>query len=371
MVVIALLTFTADCSPKKLTTSSNICRPGGLKPTVTVADSSHLLVGWDGVFLGCAGQNVTVILDDLVTTVQVEEKSTSWYADPCLKHTVVVKLPYEDTKHKVVYNENTFKPLNTRRYGGLLEDVRQSICRNTEVTNLTDALLDIPERIGRCILSGNEVNIKKATQQWEPDYFQLKIVNPDESDDSLTIDVEMERPWPRACACKPSHLLPEVWIANSSHLGIHWNGSFTQCNNETINSVTVTLDNQDITTNIENMNHYIPSDPCENHTILVTLNYEDESTQYSTEMFHVEIDPALCQAPFPAVALILVATLLVILIVVLAIFCNTRSNLSGDRSQSQSTISTGSPGPLCPGQYTPIIVHHVPDASYLPNYQQG
>ena len=381
MVMIALLTFTAHCSPGRLNPSTNDCRPGGLKPTVTVGNSSHLLVGWEGVFLGCAGQSVRVALDGLVTSVKVEEKSTARLADPCLKHTVVVKLPYEDSKyeHKLVYNEHTFKQHSHRRYGGLLGDVRQSICRKTQVDNYTTGSLDIPAKISRCILSGNEVKIEKATHSWEPNYFQLEIIDPDDANDSVHIDVEMNNARPNACACTPSGRPPKVGFANSSHLWINWNGSFTQCNKETIDFVTVTLDNRNTTTKFDTVNHYLSYDPCVNHTILVTLNLKDESidntvaTQFSTEMIHVKNNTTLChsQPVVPVVALVLMATLLIILIVSIAIFCIRRNSLSRKHSQSQSSISSGSPDPLRPGQYTPIIVHHVPDSSYLPNYQQG
>ena len=134
VLVIALLAVTAHCFNGGLNPSTSDCQPGGLEPTVTVGSSSHLLVGWQAVFLGCAGEELEVALDEIVTKVNVEEKSTFRYADPCLKHTVVVKVPNKDSKyeHKLVYNENTFKPLNTRLYGGLLEGVRQSICSKVQ-----------------------------------------------------------------------------------------------------------------------------------------------------------------------------------------------------------------------------------------------
>ena len=92
------------------------------------------MVSWERVFLGCAGRKVEVTLDGQVTRIQEEQASTAIAADVCLMHTVKVALEQEeDSRHLLVYNENTWL------YGGLLEDVRHTICTKRQMENLVEA----------------------------------------------------------------------------------------------------------------------------------------------------------------------------------------------------------------------------------------
>ena len=192
MVTMAWLVSVVHSSNSSLRDIDN-CRQGSFEPKVTVANSSHLLVSWEGVFPGCSRRKVEVILDKKVTRIQVEQMSTALPADVCQKHTVTVALEHEDSTHAhvLVFNENTFKIANTRRYGGLLEDVRHTICRKSHEDNYTVVSLDIPEKISRCILSGNEAKVEQRKQIWEPNFIQMEIINPEVANESLTIDVEL------------------------------------------------------------------------------------------------------------------------------------------------------------------------------------
>ena len=179
-----LLASTVHSTNSSLRDIDN-CQQGSLEPKVTVANSSHLLVSWEGVFLKCAGRKVEVTLDSQVTRIQVERMAIALPADVCLKHKVMVALEHEDSRHAyvLVYNENTSNMSNTQRYGGLFGDVRHKICLKTQKDNYTRVSLDIPEKIRGCILSENEVNIVEGKQIWEPNFIQMEITNPEVPND--------------------------------------------------------------------------------------------------------------------------------------------------------------------------------------------
>ena len=398
MVTIAWLVSVVHSSNSSLRDIDN-CRQGSFEPKVTVANSSHLLVSWEGVFPGCSRRKVEVILDKKVTRIQVEQMSTALPADVCQKHTVTVALEHEDSTHAhvLVFNENTFKIANTRRYGGLLEDVRHTICRKSHEDNYTVVSLDIPEKISRCILSGNEAKVEQGKHASEPSFIQMEIINPEVANESLTIDVELIKSHPENCECqsksqslgsvglcppaepepgstsspdvkngdsKQSGALPLVEAVNSTHFWISWNNTFTeQCNRETIESVTVTLDSKDATIEFElefeeMVNVFLSFDPCETQTLSVTLNLKDGSEdRVFTNQVSIA-DSVFCDLrPEPldldlAFLIPLVTIFLVVLTVVVAILYLRRNK---DR-------------PCCcvPLRFTPIQVHHLPDATYLP-----
>ena len=268
----------------------------------------------------------------------------------------------------LVFSKNTFKIANTRRYGGLLEDVRHTICRKSHEDNYTVVSLDIPEKISRCILSGNEAKVEQGKQIWEPNFIQMEIINPEVANESLTIDVELIKSHPENCECqsksqslgsvglcppaepepgstsspdvkngdcKPSGILPLVEAVTSTHLWISWNNSFTQqCNRETVESVTLTLDSKNGTIDFELefeeiVNVSLSFDPCMNQTLSVTLNLKDGSKDRVASNQVITADSVFC-GPWPqqgsppldlALAFLvpLVTTLMVVLTIAMAI----------------------------------------------------
>jgi len=358
MVTIALLAFIVHSSNSSLTDIDN-CRQGSFEPKVTVANSTHLNVSWEGVFLGCSGKKVELILDEQVTRIEEEQAFTAIPADVCLKHTVTMGVENEDSKHVLVYNENT------RLYGGLLENMRRTICTKRKKDNCTVVSLDIPEKIRRCILSRSEAKVEER-KWWEPNFVQLEIINPEVADKSLTIDVDLLKSQPDDCEspkngnCKPSSILPQVQAVNSTHSWISWNNTFTQeCNKETIESVTLILDSQNVTKDLdfeEIMNISLAFNPCVNQTLSVTMNLKNGSKH---RVFRDQVntpDSVLCDLqPIDLVLAFLVAlatTLVVVLTVGIAILFLRRNK----------TCS------FCrlPLDFTPIKVYHLPDATYLP-----
>merc|ERR1711963_126362 len=297
---LALLSSIVNTSNANLRNGED-CRPGVFEPTVTIANSSHLLVGWEGVFQGCSSRKLRLVLDGKKEIiVPVMKMAIALSADVCLKHEVTLKLDHTDLsyKQKILYNENTFEMLNQRRYGGLLKDVMHTLCINEQTDNGTLVTLQIPEEIQRCIRSGNEAQVEEAKHVWEPDFIRMEIINPEVASEKMTKEVSVS--------------------------------------------------------SIQYVQANVSSDPCENHTIIVTMNLKNASKDkvVMRTSYIEESDPEFCpmvrdqELSYLAVILIpLATTFLILLAIVMVFFCMRRYR---------------------GGFLTPIEVHHVPDPSYLP-----
>ena len=351
MVIVVFLASLANASPPPFLKDID-CQQGDIEPTVTVANSSYLKVAWVGVFElygGCKGRKVKVTLDDQVNLVQMEKMSIALPADVCLKHNITVTLENGDPKHghRIVYNENT------QRYGGLLEDVKHEIC--TKVHNENDFVvsLNIPKEIQHCIRSGHDAKVKKAKQFWKPNIIQVELINPEDENKTMTIDIPLIPPYtksiPEVCECKPSELLSEVEAEDETHLSISWNNTFPGKCREIIESVTLTLNDKNTTRDFEDLSVSLYSDACENQNLSATLNMKDASKVVMNKVYTVKNDSDFChRVAGPLVlALAFLIPLAITLVVVLtvALLCIRRDTI----------------------RFTPIKVHHVPDATHLPS----
>ena len=366
IIPFALLVSMVNSSNTNLRNAED-CRPGVFEPTVTIANSSHLLVGWEGVFQGCSSRKLRLVLDGKKEIiVPVMKMAIALPADVCLKHEVTLKLDHTDLsyKQKILYNENTFEMLNQRRYGGLLKDVMHTLCINEQTDNGTLVTLQIPEEIQRCIRSGNEAQVEEAKHVWEPDFIRMEIINPEVASENITIDIELIKQHLEECSCRPKRIEPQVDPLNSTHLQINWNNSFTECKRDIIiKSVSVTIDGEEETeempkvvpfSSLQYVQVNVSSDPCENHTIIVTMSLKNASKDKVVlrTSYIGESDPEFCpmvrdqELSYLAVILIpLATTFLILLVIVMVFFCMRRYR---------------------GGFLTPIEVHHVPDPSYLP-----
>ena len=141
------------------------------EPKVTVADSDHLLVDWTNAFENCEGSKVQSVSVEYQTSqnftgemlsvnVTFEDKKAKVEANPCLKHSVTVKLKYEG--YDVVSNRSSFNSELRMEdlYSGLLQ--KQVVEKNCIRKDGVPSIPIIPDEISNCV-NFKRINTKKIT----------------------------------------------------------------------------------------------------------------------------------------------------------------------------------------------------------------
>ena len=141
------------------------------KPEVTVADPDHLLVDWTNAFENCESEKVQSASVEYQTfpkhgntfsiNVTFDDKKAKVEANPCLKHSVTVKIKYEGQGFDVPSHHSSYNALNADElkikdlYSGLLQkQVVEKVCiRKDGVPSIPI----IPDEISNC------VNFKKIS----------------------------------------------------------------------------------------------------------------------------------------------------------------------------------------------------------------
>ena len=161
---------------------------------VVPADSTHILVSWENVFVDCDDSNVKWVevqiktrtggFDKIQRNIPFSQKNVSLERNPCFQHQVRVVLEMPNTVATItsilaVYNEME----NVREYdyfkgfhsGILNEEVIQKTClkRNTASVQIPDN----PISIDKCIDSKTKNGVAKLEN---PLRLSLTVVNPEE-----------------------------------------------------------------------------------------------------------------------------------------------------------------------------------------------
>ena len=177
-------------------------------PRVTVANSTHLRVSWQGLFTGCNSYdvgNMVAVVEHLVQNtdsfilpviVNFEEKEGLLPVSPCLQYSIYLGLidnggvGQRDSKI-VKYNDIT-KLHTASLYGGLLEDEKfiDNVCLKEEGKYIT--FPDPPEAVSDCILTRGDQENNEFTAPGQSHHIPLKILNPSNRE-SLTITAKVQR----------------------------------------------------------------------------------------------------------------------------------------------------------------------------------
>ena len=168
----------------------------GEDPEISLANSTHIILSWEGVFSGCSDNDVKEVYvqfqsrnyNDETTSMKLDgakfsQKRAFFKSNPCLQHQMMVTLDlgngrylsskatiYNEVKHAARYNY--YKTL----YAGLInKEVVQKTCLEKSTSNLT--IPDPPQGLTKCILE-KEV-IGGSAMLGHRLKIEFKIVNPE------------------------------------------------------------------------------------------------------------------------------------------------------------------------------------------------
>ena len=170
-------------------------------PKVTVANSTHLRVSWDGMFSGCSSNDVGTMIaevehrvaqntdSDKTILLDFKEKEGLLLLDPCLQYNIFLRIISFD---EFVYRDSQIAEYNAiwklniaTLYGGLLQDEKfmQDVCLKEE-GEIT--IPDPPEGVRKCMLTRGDQEHEEFTAPGQTHFIPLKIHNPT-NDEPLTI----------------------------------------------------------------------------------------------------------------------------------------------------------------------------------------
>ena len=153
------------------------------QPLVLVADSSHLWVSWAwSWFKACSNPNSLITVSEEREQAVVHSDGRFGYtiieADPCLKHSLKVKVFNKSAETQTkVYNGKIDKSL----YSGMLGQTVSGACLKDE---LTLSLPDPPDAVRSCIKTRGDQ--KLDTGKSGETEIRLEIVNPDQKQNGST-----------------------------------------------------------------------------------------------------------------------------------------------------------------------------------------
>ena len=161
---------------------------------MTVSNSTHLRVSWNGLFTGCTSQDVGFLimlavpeqssnsydLSDSSKTFSAEfERREALVAlDPCLSYQIYIRIfsngggSFRESKI-IKYNDMSQQ---AHFYGGMLKEFLEKICLKNEEGVIR--IGDPPEAVSKCILTRGEQVNDALTAPGQSIQIQLTILNP-------------------------------------------------------------------------------------------------------------------------------------------------------------------------------------------------